>query len=56
MFSLLHNFQAGFGAHLSPGVKRPRCEVDHSLPSSAQVKNGGTTHPLRILLQCVVLN
>jgi hypothetical protein len=27
----------GYGA-LSPGVKRPGCEADHSLPASAKVK------------------
>jgi hypothetical protein len=31
---------------LSPWVKRPRCEADHSPPSSADVKNGGATSPL----------
>jgi hypothetical protein len=31
---------------LFPGVKRPRREADHSLPSSAEVKNGGTIPPL----------
>jgi hypothetical protein len=27
---------------LSPGVKRPGREADHSPPSSAEVRNGGT--------------
>jgi hypothetical protein len=31
---------------LSPGVKRPGCEADHSPPSSAEVKNGVTIIPL----------
>jgi hypothetical protein len=30
----------------SPGVKRPGRETDRSLPSSAEVKNGGTIPPL----------
>jgi hypothetical protein len=30
---------------LSPGVKRPRRETDHSPASSAEVKNDGTTIP-----------
>jgi hypothetical protein len=48
-FSPLHRVQAGSGAHpasyqmergaFSPGVKRLGYEVDHSLPSSAEVKN-----------------
>jgi hypothetical protein len=51
IFSLLHSVQTGSGAHpesypmgtgaLSPGVKRPGREADHSPPSSADVKNGG---------------
>jgi hypothetical protein len=31
---------------LSPDVKRPGYEADHSSPSSAEVKNGGATPPL----------
>jgi hypothetical protein len=31
---------------LSPGVKRPGRYADHSPPSSAEVKNGGTIPPL----------
>jgi hypothetical protein len=31
---------------LSTDVKRPGREAEHSLPSSAQVKNGGATPPL----------
>jgi hypothetical protein len=48
-FSLHHRIQNGSGAHqasypmgtsgLSMGVKWPRHEADHSLPSSVEVKN-----------------
>jgi hypothetical protein len=31
---------------LSPGVRRPGREADHSLPSNAEVKNGRGLHPL----------
>jgi hypothetical protein len=31
---------------ISPGVKRPGREADHSPPSSAKVKKGGAIHPL----------
>jgi hypothetical protein len=31
---------------ISPGVKRPGSEADHSSPSSAEVKNGGAIPPL----------
>jgi hypothetical protein len=48
-FSLLHFVRTSSGAHpasypmgtgrvLSPGVKRPRLEADHSPPTSAEVK------------------
>jgi hypothetical protein len=47
-FSLHHRVQNGSGAHLTsyplgtrgsfPGVKQPRREADHSLPSSVKVK------------------
>jgi hypothetical protein len=36
---------------LSLGVKRPRCEPDHSPPSSAEVKNAWSytsNHPVRL--------
>jgi hypothetical protein len=36
IFSLSHLIQTGSGA-LTPGVKRPGCEADHSPPSSAEV-------------------
>jgi hypothetical protein len=52
----LHNAQTGCGAQpasypvgigaISPGVKRPRREVEHSLPFSTEVKNGGAIPPL----------
>jgi hypothetical protein len=37
---------------LSPGVKRPMCEADHSPPSSAEVKNAGrpTSTPPHVLM------
>jgi hypothetical protein len=54
-FSLLHSIKTGFGAHpasypvgtgaLSPEIKRPRHEADHSSPSSAEVKNDGAISP-----------
>jgi hypothetical protein len=31
---------------ISPGLKRPGREADHSPPSSAEVKNGGVILPL----------
>jgi hypothetical protein len=40
-----HNIQIGFKAYITsskiifPGVKRLELEVDHSLPSSAEIKN-----------------
>jgi hypothetical protein len=50
--SLLHSVQTATGAHPASypvgteGVKLPEREADHSPPSSAQVKNGGTIPPL----------
>jgi hypothetical protein len=54
-FSLLHSVQTGTQAHpasypigtgaISPGVKRPGREADHSPPSSAEVNNGGAIPP-----------
>lgn len=45
-FSLCHKVQTSSGAHpavdteiISSGIKRPRLEADHSLPSKAEVKN-----------------
>jgi hypothetical protein len=45
--SLLHIVQTGYGALaasclMGTGLKRPEREDDHSPPSSAEVKNGGT--------------
>jgi hypothetical protein len=34
---------------LFPGIKLPSHEADHSLPSSAEVKSGGTIFPLRCM-------
>jgi hypothetical protein len=55
-FVLLHSVQTGSKAHLAsypmstgstfPGVKRSGREADHSLPSSAKVKDGGAMPPL----------
>jgi hypothetical protein len=55
-FYLFHSFQTGSGAHtasyplgngaFSPGLKLPAREADHSLLSSAEVKNGGAVPPL----------
>jgi hypothetical protein len=51
LFFLRHGVHTGSGAHpfsypkgsrgraLSPGIKRPRREADHSPPSSAEFKN-----------------
>jgi hypothetical protein len=33
-------------ADSSPGVKRPGREADYSLPSTAEIKNGGAVPPL----------
>jgi hypothetical protein len=65
-FSLLHAVQKGCEAHpasypvgtwgCSQGENRLVCEGDQSRPSSAEVKNGGTTHPCPIRLYDVVLN
>jgi hypothetical protein len=59
--SLYHRIQNGSGAHpasytmvtgvLSPGVKWPWREADHSPPSSAEVKNAWSytsTRPIRL--------
>jgi hypothetical protein len=39
-----------------PGAKQQGRVADHSLPSSAKVKNGGAIPPLSIRLHGVVLN
>jgi hypothetical protein len=40
--SLLYN---GYGGGVAPGLKRLGREADHTPPSRAEVKNGGTTPP-----------
>jgi hypothetical protein len=35
---------------LSPGVKRPGREADHSSPSSTELKNGGAVPPLPYMI------
>jgi hypothetical protein len=40
---------------ISPGVKRPRREGDHSPPCNAEVKNGGTIPPLLTCLHGIML-
>jgi hypothetical protein len=55
-FSLLHNARPALGpthppihwvpGALSPGLKRPEREADHSLPSSAEFKNSAAITPL----------
>jgi hypothetical protein len=42
-FSLLYSVQTGSGAHTA---SYPEREADHSLPSSADVKNDGAIPPL----------
>jgi hypothetical protein len=37
---------------LSPGIKRPECEADHSPPSSVEVKNGGALLILPLMFSC----
>jgi hypothetical protein len=41
---------------LSPGIKRPGREADHSSPTSAEVKDNGSIYPLSNTFSCVVLN
>jgi hypothetical protein len=41
---------------ISLGIKRPGSEADHSLPSSAGVKNGGAIPPLPIGIIGVMFN
>jgi hypothetical protein len=65
-FFIFHSFKIVSGAHpvsnpmgtwaLSPGVKWPRNETDHSPPSSAEVKNDGAIPPIPIHLHGMVLN
>jgi hypothetical protein len=44
--SLLCNGFLGEGGAISPAVKRPGLDANHSLPSSAEVKNSGAISPL----------
>jgi hypothetical protein len=46
----------GYGGVLSPGVKRPVREADHSLPTSAEIKKNVDLRPLPIRLHGVVLD
>jgi hypothetical protein len=41
---------------LSPGIKRPVCEADHSTVISANVENGGVILALPISLHGLVFN
>jgi len=66
IFSPHDRVQTGYGAHpasylmdsgaLTPGSKRPGREADHSLPSSAKVKNVWSYTAIPPSLHCVVLN
>jgi hypothetical protein len=49
------SYPMGMGT-FSPGVKRPGREANHSLPSSAEVKNGGAIPPRPICLHGIMLN
>jgi hypothetical protein len=62
-FPLLQNVQAGCGAHPAScsvgteffrGVKRPGRDIDHSPPTSAEIKNGCSTPctPLYVFMSC----
>jgi hypothetical protein len=44
----LHSVKTGFGAQTAsyPEVKRPGCEVNHSRPPNAELKNSEATPPL----------
>jgi hypothetical protein len=65
-FSLLHNVQTGSGTHpayytmnnmsLSLRVNRHGREADDSLPTYAEVKNGGALPSPPICLHGIVLN
>jgi hypothetical protein len=41
---------------LSPNLKRPGPEADHSPPSTTEIKNGGAIPPLHIRLHVTQLN
>jgi hypothetical protein len=63
---LLHNLQTRSGANVgsctlgtktaAPEVKWPGHEADHSPPTNAEVKNGGTISWLLIRLYCLILH
>jgi hypothetical protein len=66
-FSLVRVVQTGSGVHLTsysmgtggsfPGVKRPRCEADHSPPTNAEVKKiwpYTSTAPYVFMAECLV--
>jgi hypothetical protein len=60
-FSVLHSVQTGAGAHpapraLSPGLKRPGREADHSPPSSARSRMAELHLHSRIRLHGVMRN
>jgi hypothetical protein len=62
IFSLLHSVQTGSGNHpdsfqmstgaLSPGVRQPGREAEHSPPYSVEDKNGGAIPPLPHMSSC----
>jgi hypothetical protein len=66
-FSLLHNIQTGYGSHpvsyqlglgaLSPAVKRPGREADHSPPTGAEVRKTWiytSTPTYTFMVQCLI--
>jgi hypothetical protein len=65
-FSIVHSVQTDYGTHpasyavvkgtLSPGVKRPVREANHSSLSSAEVKNDGAIIALPIYIYGLMLN
>jgi hypothetical protein len=64
-FPLLHSVHIGLGAHPvfcltdigvpTPGIWRPRREIDHSPPSSFEVKNGEAIPPLPYIFMALCL-
>jgi hypothetical protein len=66
IFCLLHSVQTDSGADpapntmgagaLSPEVKQPGREANHSPPSDSEVKNGGAVPPLPERLHGAMLN
>jgi hypothetical protein len=66
-FFLLHGVQIGSEVrpnsdqmdkrgYIYLGIKRPGRESDHAIPSSTEVKNGGTITPLPIRINGVMFN